>query len=408
MQPFMTTALPTAFLQQPIHSAYRTPTTSSAELYALANGSLTNGNWNAHVQSSQASTHNLNGIHVSNLNGGLRYEDQNLNNVYAALNGQLQIDPSLKQEQRPDNSNTSSSSRSQESERKSPSQSSGLDTQKRLHVSNIPFRYRDPDLKTMFEKYGPVTDVEIIFNERGSKGFGFVTMERVEDAAKARQEMHGCVIEGRKIEVNLATARIHSKKPAKPPGVVADPTATLAAIQNAMLQQRAAANNAILLQNPVFSQALALRNLAIPDLLKAQFAATSLATPQLPLINLAALPQMATSPALVAAANLNNPLFAQQQQLLLQQHLLNAGLSGATIDPKALQNSLQLQGLAAAQAIPCTAAAPGATLMPSLSPLEEQILAAANLKAQLPTTALQQAAATNTQAYRAANRFAPY
>ena len=43
--------------------------------------------------------------------------------------------------------------------------------------------------------------------------------------------------------------------------VVADPTATLAAIQNAMLQQRAAANNAILLQNPVLSQALALRNL---------------------------------------------------------------------------------------------------------------------------------------------------
>lgn len=40
---------------------------------------------------------------------------------------------------------------------------------KRLHVSNIPFRFRDHDLKAMFEKFGPVTDVEIIFNERGSK-----------------------------------------------------------------------------------------------------------------------------------------------------------------------------------------------------------------------------------------------
>ncbi|XP_075238865.1 uncharacterized protein LOC142334592 isoform X2 [Convolutriloba macropyga] len=40
---------------------------------------------------------------------------------------------------------------------------------KRLHVSNIPFRYRDPDLRVMFEKFGPVTDIEIIFNERGSK-----------------------------------------------------------------------------------------------------------------------------------------------------------------------------------------------------------------------------------------------
>ena len=46
---------------------------------------------------------------------------------------------------------------------------------KRLHVSNIPFRFRDPDLRQMFGKYGTILDVEIIFNERGSKGFGFVT-----------------------------------------------------------------------------------------------------------------------------------------------------------------------------------------------------------------------------------------
>ncbi|XP_014222887.1 RNA binding protein fox-1 homolog 3-like isoform X2 [Trichogramma pretiosum] len=40
---------------------------------------------------------------------------------------------------------------------------------KRLHVSNIPFRFRDPDLRAMFGQYGPILDVEIIFNERGSK-----------------------------------------------------------------------------------------------------------------------------------------------------------------------------------------------------------------------------------------------
>lgn len=67
---------------------------------------------------------------------------------------------------------------------------------KRLHVSNIPFRFREPDLRDMFavshfynttfvrreflrsashslfccfQKHGPVLDAEIIFNERGSK-----------------------------------------------------------------------------------------------------------------------------------------------------------------------------------------------------------------------------------------------
>jgi len=40
---------------------------------------------------------------------------------------------------------------------------------KRLHVSNIPFRFRDPDLRAMFGQFGDILDVEIIFNERGSK-----------------------------------------------------------------------------------------------------------------------------------------------------------------------------------------------------------------------------------------------
>lgn len=38
-------------------------------------------------------------------------------------------------------------------------------------------------------------------------------MERPEDAEKAKKELNSTCIEGRKIEVNSATARIHSKKP---------------------------------------------------------------------------------------------------------------------------------------------------------------------------------------------------
>lgn len=34
------------------------------------------------------------------------------------------------------------------------------------------------------------------------KGFGFVTMEKAADAEKARQELHGSSVEGRKIEVS--------------------------------------------------------------------------------------------------------------------------------------------------------------------------------------------------------------
>ncbi|NWI67510.1 RFOX3 protein, partial [Todus mexicanus] len=88
---------------------------------------------------------------------------------------------------------------------------------KRLHVSNIPFRFRDPDLRQMFGQFGKILDVEIIFNERGSKGFGFVTFETSTDADRAREKLNGTIVEGRKIEVNNATARVMTNKKATNP-----------------------------------------------------------------------------------------------------------------------------------------------------------------------------------------------
>ncbi|XP_010883169.1 RNA binding protein fox-1 homolog 1-like isoform X3 [Esox lucius] len=90
---------------------------------------------------------------------------------------------------------------------------SGKAQPKRLHVSNIPFRFRDPDLRQMFGQFGKILDVEIIFNERGSKGFGFVTFESAMEADRAREKLNGTIVEGRKIEVNNATARVVTKKP---------------------------------------------------------------------------------------------------------------------------------------------------------------------------------------------------
>ncbi|CAB4011636.1 RNA binding fox-1 homolog 2-like isoform X6 [Paramuricea clavata] len=78
---------------------------------------------------------------------------------------------------------------------------------KRLHVTNLPFRIRDSDLQEMFGKYGEIIEAEIVYNERGSKGFGFVTMAQAADAMKARDNLNGTVIDGRKIEVNNATPR---------------------------------------------------------------------------------------------------------------------------------------------------------------------------------------------------------
>ena len=69
-------------------------------------------------------------------------------------------------------------------------------TKKKSHFlyTSLSFFYFD-------QKYGTLLDVEIIFNERGSKGFGFVTFAKGSEADKAREELHGTIVEGRKIEV---------------------------------------------------------------------------------------------------------------------------------------------------------------------------------------------------------------
>jgi hypothetical protein len=78
---------------------------------------------------------------------------------------------------------------------------------KRLYVGNLPFNLTLEAFKAMFEKYGTVTEATIVtnkFNGR-SKGFGFVTFESDEAGDKAKTELNGSEVEGRKLTVNEAT-----------------------------------------------------------------------------------------------------------------------------------------------------------------------------------------------------------
>ncbi|XP_041362586.1 RNA binding protein fox-1 homolog 3-like isoform X3 [Gigantopelta aegis] len=110
---------------------------------------------------------------------------------------------------------------------------------KRLHVSNIPFRFREADLRQLLA-FGPILDVEIIFNERGSKGFGFVTFANSADADRAREKLNGTVVEGRKIEVNNATARVMTKKATAAPTIPNDYLSAAALRGVALTRTRAA------------------------------------------------------------------------------------------------------------------------------------------------------------------------
>lgn len=55
----------------------------------------------------------------------------------------------------------------------------------------------------LFTGHGLVINVEIVTNERGSKGYAFVTLDSENACIRAREELHGAHIQGRIIEVSL-------------------------------------------------------------------------------------------------------------------------------------------------------------------------------------------------------------
>ena len=75
-----------------------------------------------------------------------------------------------------------------------------------IYVGNLSYEVEEYDLKGIFEEYGRVTSVKIITDKLTgrSKGFGFVEMEKREEAEKAIRELHGGSLENRSMVINEA------------------------------------------------------------------------------------------------------------------------------------------------------------------------------------------------------------
>ena len=76
----------------------------------------------------------------------------------------------------------------------------------KLYVGNLPFTVDSEKLKGIFAAFGDIEEATIIsdkFSGR-SKGFGFVTFAKDDDAKKAIKELNDKEVEGRNIKVNEA------------------------------------------------------------------------------------------------------------------------------------------------------------------------------------------------------------
>lgn len=80
---------------------------------------------------------------------------------------------------------------------------------KRLFVGGLPYSVTDRSLEEMFSEIGVVSSATVITDrDTGqSKGFGFVDMEKDEEADEAIKKLNDTEIEGRRIVVNVARPR---------------------------------------------------------------------------------------------------------------------------------------------------------------------------------------------------------
>ncbi|RPH33785.1 MAG: RNA-binding protein [Bacteroidales bacterium] len=86
-----------------------------------------------------------------------------------------------------------------------------------IYVGNIAYTMTIEDLKELFIAYGNVTNVKIIVDKQTgkSKGYGFVEMERDEEAENAIRALNDTQVNGRNIKVNNA----HRKNTAAEPQI---------------------------------------------------------------------------------------------------------------------------------------------------------------------------------------------
>ena len=79
----------------------------------------------------------------------------------------------------------------------------------RIFCSNFPYSCTEDDLRALFVDFGAVQKIHVCSSrEDGSpKGYGFVTMERAEDAQRAIQTLDGNDFQGRRIHVAEAKER---------------------------------------------------------------------------------------------------------------------------------------------------------------------------------------------------------
>lgn len=83
-----------------------------------------------------------------------------------------------------------------------------------IFIANLDWSITTDDLKSTFETFGKVTYAHVVYEPKTkrSRGFGFIEMENSDEAINAIEALNGMEINGRKVDVKIASPKENRPK----------------------------------------------------------------------------------------------------------------------------------------------------------------------------------------------------
>ena len=83
-----------------------------------------------------------------------------------------------------------------------------------IFIANLDWGITSEDLKTTFSTFGEVTYAHVVYDRetKKSKGFGYIEMTNSSEGINAIEALHGVEINGRAIDVKIASPKENRRK----------------------------------------------------------------------------------------------------------------------------------------------------------------------------------------------------
>ncbi len=83
-----------------------------------------------------------------------------------------------------------------------------------IFIANLDWSITSEDLQSTFSTFGKVTYAHVVYEKdtKRSKGFGYVEMDTPEEAINAINALNGMEINGRKLDVKIASSKKIERK----------------------------------------------------------------------------------------------------------------------------------------------------------------------------------------------------